>query len=71
MMQNPEKFQPFQTSMVSIDVTIIVNYFDFSTLKDRPTYTENGTIELVDVGGGEGTVFNKTIEAHSKLAPKH
>ncbi|KAF5703046.1 O-methyltransferase B [Fusarium globosum] len=33
--------------------------------------TDNATIELVDVGGGEGTVLNKILEAHPELSPQN
>ncbi|KAF5612641.1 O-methyltransferase B [Fusarium tjaetaba] len=71
MMQNPERFQTFQTGMAGIDVAIpVTGHFDFSTLKNDSSDTDNATIELVDVGGGEGMVLNKILEAHSELSPK-
>ncbi|PNP83461.1 hypothetical protein FNYG_03024 [Fusarium nygamai] len=52
MMQNPERFQTFQTGMAGIDVAIpVTGHFDFSTLKNDFSDKENATIELVDVGG--------------------
>ncbi|KAF5578811.1 O-methyltransferase B [Fusarium pseudoanthophilum] len=72
MMQNPERFQTFQTGMAGIDVAIpVTGHFDFSTLKSDSSDTDNATIELVDVGGGEGTVLNKILEAHPELSPKN
>ncbi|EGU85254.1 hypothetical protein FOXB_04275 [Fusarium oxysporum f. sp. conglutinans Fo5176] len=72
MMQNPERFQTFQTGMAGIDVAIpVTGHFDFSTLKNDSPDTGNATIELVDVGGGEGTVLNKILEAHPDLSPKN
>ncbi|KAF5606360.1 O-methyltransferase B [Fusarium pseudocircinatum] len=72
MMQNPERFQTFQTGMAGIDVAIpVTGHFDFSTLKNDFSDTDNATIELVDVGGGEGTVLNKILEAHPELSPKN
>ncbi|KAM0074320.1 hypothetical protein ACKRZS_013638 [Fusarium odoratissimum] len=72
MMQNPERFQTFQTGMAGIDVAIpVTGHFDFSTLKNDSPDTDNATIELVDVGGGEGTVLNKILEAHPDLSPKN
>ncbi|EXM05530.1 hypothetical protein FOIG_04092 [Fusarium odoratissimum NRRL 54006] len=72
MMQNPERFQTFQTGMAGIDVAIpVTGHFDFSTLKNDSSDTDNATIELVDVGGGEGTVLNKILEAHPDLSPKN
>ncbi|KAG5816032.1 hypothetical protein H9Q74_011330 [Fusarium xylarioides] len=72
MMQNPERFQTFQTGMAGIDVAIpVTGHFDFSTLKNDSSDTDNATIELVDVGGGEGTVLNKILEAHPELSPKN
>ncbi|KAF5966180.1 O-methyltransferase B [Fusarium coicis] len=72
MMQNPERFQTFQTGMAGIDVAIpVTGHFDFSTLKNDSSDTENATVELVDVGGGEGTVLNKILEAHPELSPKN
>ncbi|KAF4495588.1 O-methyltransferase B [Fusarium agapanthi] len=71
MMQNPERFQAFQTGMAGIDVAIpVTGHFDFSTLKNDSPGTGNTTIELVDVGGGEGTVLNKILEAHPELSPR-
>ncbi|KAF5721260.1 O-methyltransferase B [Fusarium mundagurra] len=72
MMQNPERFQTFQTGMAGIDVAIpVTGHFDFSTLKNDSPGTDNATIELVDVGGGEGTVLNKILEAHPELSPQN
>ncbi|KAF5552105.1 O-methyltransferase B [Fusarium mexicanum] len=72
MMQNPERFQTFQTGMAGIDVAIpVTGHFDFSTLKNDSPDTDNATIELVDVGGGEGTVLNKILEAHPELSPRN
>ncbi|KAJ4257388.1 hypothetical protein NW762_008508 [Fusarium torreyae] len=72
MMQNPERFQTFQTGMAGIDVAIpVTGHFNFSTLKNEPIETENGIVELVDVGGGEGTVLNKILEAHPELSSKN
>ncbi|EWZ35847.1 hypothetical protein FOZG_11661 [Fusarium oxysporum Fo47] len=72
MMQNPERFQTFQTGMAGIDVAIpVTGHFDFSTLKNDSPDTDNATIELVDIGGGEGTVLNKILEAHPGLSPKN
>ncbi|CZR47654.1 uncharacterized protein FPRO_13321 [Fusarium proliferatum ET1] len=72
MMQNPERFQTFQTGMAGIDVAIpVTGHFDFSTLKNESPDTGNATIELVDVGGGEGTVLNKILEAHPELSPRN
>ncbi|KAK2670816.1 hypothetical protein RAB80_013238 [Fusarium oxysporum f. sp. vasinfectum] len=72
MMQNPERFQTFQTGMAGIDVAIpVTGHFDFSTLKNDSPDMGNATIELVDVGGGEGTVLNKILEAHPDLSPKN
>ncbi|KAI1026851.1 hypothetical protein LB505_000785 [Fusarium chuoi] len=72
MMQNPERFQTFQTGMAGIDVAIpVTGHFDFSTLKNESPDTDNATIELVDVGGGEGTVLNKILEAHPELSPRN
>ncbi|RBA20287.1 hypothetical protein FPRO05_08732 [Fusarium proliferatum] len=72
MMQNPERFQTFQTGMAGIDVAIpVTGHFDFSTLKNESPDTDNAIIELVDVGGGEGTVLNKILEAHPELSPRN
>ncbi|KAF4442844.1 hypothetical protein F53441_11634 [Fusarium austroafricanum] len=72
MMQNPERFKAFQTGMAGIDVAIpVTGHFDFSTLKNDSTDTANGIVELVDVGGGEGTVLNKIFGAHPELTPKN
>ncbi|KAG4278560.1 hypothetical protein FPRO04_06615 [Fusarium proliferatum] len=72
MMQNPERFQTFQTGMAGIDVAIpVTGHFDFSTLKNESLDTDNATIELVDVGGGEGTVLNKILEAHPELSTRN
>ncbi|KAF4437667.1 O-methyltransferase B [Fusarium acutatum] len=72
MMQNPERFQTFQTGMAGLDIAIpVTGHFDFGTLKNDSSDTENATIELVDVGGGEGTVLNKILEAHPELSPKN
>ncbi|KAJ3537753.1 hypothetical protein NM208_g6185 [Fusarium decemcellulare] len=72
MMQYPERFLAFQTGMSGIDVAIpVTGHFDFSTLKNTPEDDSNGIVELVDVGGGEGVVLSKILEAHPKLTPKN
>ncbi|KAF4964685.1 hypothetical protein FSARC_7392 [Fusarium sarcochroum] len=72
MMQNPERFQTFQTGMAGIDVAIpVTGHFDFNVLKNDSTDTDNEVVELVDVGGGEGTVLNKILEAHPELTSKN
>ncbi|KAH6900570.1 S-adenosyl-L-methionine-dependent methyltransferase [Thelonectria olida] len=71
MMQHPERLQAFQTGMAGLDVAIpVTGHFDFSTLKNTPEEEANGVVELVDVGGGEGVVLNKILEAHPDLSPK-
>ncbi|RSL93370.1 hypothetical protein CDV31_014752 [Fusarium ambrosium] len=72
MMQHPERFQAFQTGMSGIDVAIpVTGHFDFSSLKNTPDEETKGVVELVDVGGGEGVVLNKILEAHPDLTPKN
>ncbi|KAI8670112.1 Methyltransf-2 domain-containing protein [Fusarium sp. Ph1] len=72
MMQHPERFQTFQTGMSGIDVAIpVTGHFDFSSLKNTVEEEAKGVVELVDVGGGEGVVLNKILEAHPDLTPKN
>ncbi|RSL92312.1 hypothetical protein CEP52_013901 [Fusarium oligoseptatum] len=72
MMQHPERFQAFQTGMSGIDVAIpVTGHFDFSSLKNTPDEETKGVVELVDVGGGEGVVLNKILEAHPDLTSKN
>ncbi|KAJ4322376.1 hypothetical protein N0V84_004847 [Fusarium piperis] len=72
MMQHPERFQAFQTGMAGIDVAIpVTGHFDFSSLKNTAEDEAKGVVELVDVGGGEGVVLNKILEAHPNLTPKN
>ena len=72
MMQHPERFQAFQTGMSGIDVAIpVTGHFDFSSLKNTAEEETKGVVELVDVGGGEGVVLNKILEAHPDLTPKN
>ncbi|RSL59218.1 hypothetical protein CEP51_013947 [Fusarium floridanum] len=72
MMQHPERFQAFQTGMSGIDVAIpVTGHFDFSSLKNTPDEEAKGVVELVDVGGGEGVVLNKILEAHPDLTSKN
>ncbi|KAM5354447.1 hypothetical protein ACJ41O_001096 [Fusarium nematophilum] len=72
MMQHPERFQAFQTGMAGLDVAIpVTGHFDFSSLKNTPEDETSGVVELVDVGGGEGVVLNKILEAHPELTPKN
>lgn len=72
MAQNPERLRNFQTGMAGIDVAIpVTGHFDFSTLKNDPEDNTSGVLELVDVGGGDGTVLGKIIEAHPELSPKN
>lgn len=70
MMQNPERLKTFQTGMAGIDVAIPpVGHFDFGTLANTPEENAAGVVELVDVGGGEGVVLRKILDAHPALSP--
>ncbi|EEU36493.1 uncharacterized protein NECHADRAFT_81295 [Fusarium vanettenii 77-13-4] len=72
MMQHPERFQAFQTGMSGIDVAIpVTGHFDFGLLKNTAEEEAKGVVELIDVGGGEGVVLNKILQAHSDLTPKN
>lgn len=71
MMQHPERLQAFQTGMAGLDVAIpVTGHFDFDKLKNTPEEEASGVVELVDVGGGEGVVLNKILEAHPGLSPE-
>lgn len=71
MAQDPEKIQTFQVGMSGIDVAIpVVGHFDFSTLAAGKEGEENETIQLVDVGGGHGTVLKQILDKHPELDPK-
>ncbi|KAL2753098.1 hypothetical protein ACRALDRAFT_1083559 [Sodiomyces alcalophilus JCM 7366] len=70
MMQNPERLKTFQTGMAGIDVAIpVVGHFDFSVLANTPEENAAGVVELIDVGGGEGVVLRKILDAHPELSP--
>ncbi|ROT36134.1 S-adenosyl-L-methionine-dependent methyltransferase [Sodiomyces alkalinus F11] len=72
MMQHPERLKTFQTGMTGLDVAIpVVGHFDFSTLANTPEENDRGVVELIDVGGGEGVVLNKILDAHPELSPKN
>ncbi|KAK7408698.1 hypothetical protein QQX98_009114 [Neonectria punicea] len=58
--------------MAGIDVAIpVTGHFDFSALKNSPAEDAQDVVELVDVGGGEGVVLKKILEAHPELSPKN
>lgn len=72
MEQNPENMRAFQISMAGLDPEIpVTGHFDFSTLRNSSEESENGIVELVDVGGGHGLVLKKILDAHPELSPKH
>ncbi|KAM0433308.1 hypothetical protein ACHAPT_004184 [Fusarium lateritium] len=59
------------TGMAGIDVAIpVTGHFDFGLLKNTAESEAKGVVELVDVGGGEGAVLGKILEAHPDLTPK-
>ena len=72
MSQYPERLKTFQTGMAGIDVAIpVTGHFDFSTLKNSEEDNAQGVVELVDVGGGEGVVLRKILDAHPELSAKN
>jgi len=77
MAQDPEKLAVFQKGMAGIDVAIPpVGHFPFATLANTPFNSESkdeeeeGVMQLVDVGGGQGLALNKILQAHPELDPK-
>lgn len=72
MARNPEQLQTFQMGMAGIDIAVpVVGHFDFSSLKNSPEENAQGIAELVDVGGGHGTVLKKILDTHPELLPKN
>ncbi|KAM7219617.1 O-methyltransferase domain containing protein [Rhypophila decipiens] len=72
MARNPEQLQNFQKGMAGIDIAVpVVGHFDFSSLKNSTEENEKGIAEIVDVGGGHGTVLKKILETHPELSPKN
>jgi hypothetical protein len=66
MGQDPEKLSTFQLAMSGLDQAIpVVGHFDFSLLKN-----EEGKPQLVDVGGGHGSVLKQILEKYPELDPK-
>ncbi|KAJ6444265.1 Sterigmatocystin 8-O-methyltransferase [Purpureocillium lavendulum] len=66
MSQDPERFQTFQKGMGGIDLAIpVVGLFDFDSLKNSPDDVSSRRVQLVDVGGGHGSVLNKILKSHA------
>jgi hypothetical protein len=67
MAQDPEKISTFQVAMAGFDMAIpVVGHFDFSVLKNSEG---EDRVQLVDVGGGHGTVLKQILDAHPDLDP--
>ena len=67
MAQDPERLQTFQTGLSGLDLAIpVVGHFDFSQLAT----TEEGRVELVDVGGGHGACLKQILDKHPQLEAK-
>lgn len=68
MARDPKKLHTFQAGMSGIDVAIpVVGHFDFDHLKTSPNESR---MELVDVGGGQGSCLKKILETYPELSPK-
>jgi hypothetical protein len=68
MAQDPEKLNMFHAGMSEINIVIpVVGHFDFGLLKTSPEETR---MELVDVGGGQGSCLKRILETHPELSPK-
>jgi hypothetical protein len=66
MAQYPERIETFQVGLAGQEAAVpIVGYYDFSKLKTD----EEGRVELVDVGGGQGQSLLQILEAHPDLSP--
>lgn len=67
MAQDPERLQTFQTGLSGLDLAIpVVGHFDFSQLAT----TEEGRVELVDVGGGHGACLKQILDKYPQLEAK-
>jgi O-methyltransferase domain len=66
MAQYPERIQTFQEGLAEQETDLpTVGYYDFSKLKTD----EEGRMELVDVGGGQGQCLKQILQAHPDLSP--
>jgi hypothetical protein len=67
MAQDAERVQSFQTGLSGLDAAIpVVGHFDFSQL----VTTEDGRMELADVGGGHGACLKQILDKHPQLEAK-
>ncbi|UNI22032.1 hypothetical protein JDV02_007959 [Purpureocillium takamizusanense] len=65
MSQDQERLRAFQMGMAGLDLAIpVVGHFDFASLRNSPCEVSNRRIQLVDVGGGRGTVLKKILDFH-------
>lgn len=72
MSKDAERFQTFQTGMAGIDQSIpVVGHFDYNKLKNTPEEDAKGVVELIDVGGGHGTVLKQILDTHTELKPQN
>jgi hypothetical protein len=67
MAQDPERIQNFQIGLSGLDAAIpVVGHFDFSQLATE----EEGRVELVDVGGGNGACLKQILDKHPQIQAK-
>ncbi|KAK3988728.1 S-adenosyl-L-methionine-dependent methyltransferase [Cladorrhinum sp. PSN332] len=69
---NPEKLEEFQKGMSGIDVAIpVTGHFDFDLLGNSVEENEGEVVELVDVGGGNGSVLKQILDRHKRLSGRN
>lgn len=70
MSQDQEAFETFQIGMAGMNQAIpVTGHFDFNSLKNTPEENEKGIIELIDVGGGHGSVLQEILNNSTDLTP--
>ncbi|RCI10559.1 hypothetical protein L249_4323 [Ophiocordyceps polyrhachis-furcata BCC 54312] len=73
MEQNPERMRDFQFAMDTLGEALpVVGTFDFRLLRNEGLDESRGRVQLVDVGGGHGTVLGGVLAAYggSSLRPE-
>lgn len=70
MSQDQEAFETFQIGMAGMNHAIpVTGHFDFNSLKNSPEENKNGVMELIDVGGGHGSVLQEILDNSPDLTP--
>ncbi|RDA87426.1 hypothetical protein CP532_7007 [Ophiocordyceps camponoti-leonardi (nom. inval.)] len=64
MEQDPNRMRDFQLAMTVFNQAVpVLGTFDYRLLRNSPDEERDGRVQLVDVGGGRGTVLGEILAA--------